>query len=870
MRRLAAHLLRPLLVMALAAGQLSIPSAYSQELSPQMIDRLKTMPSNQRNALLRQYGVDPQLFGALDKSSETHNSSLGAEGQQLKPREDMDNVDVEDLFMSFPSSDEEIIAPEDQRFGLDLFSQSKSSFTLTDDSPVPDDYIVGIGDELQIYMFGKESATYTVQIDREGMATVPGLPTVPLSGLTFEDAKRFLVSHIESSKIGISASISMSRLRAVSVYVAGEARQPGTYSVSALSSVTQLLFQAGGVSDIGSMRNIQVKRSGELVATLDVYELLLSGDARNDVRLQSGDVVFVPPYDKEVKLSGAVKRPGRFELSPGETLSDLLAMGGGFRPNAFKRSVTLLRNDPKVGGVVVDIDVNSTTFNEYLLLDGDEIQIREDNTALSNNILVEGAVARPGNYGWTETLRVSTILGDRQRDYLQSADLSYAMIVRVVNEFRDIKVIPFKPSDALGDPGSESDPLLKPQDTILIFKLPTLEFDIGESTEVEITSTRSESQGDQTKLDTEKQEEADDKRKVGDRKALLETVIARLRDQATPQSPAAVVSVSGAVRVPGEYPLVAGATIADLVSAAGGLRDEAFLDSAELRRLRVAADGTMTFLYDSIDLRDVSVLAQRKIMSRDHLTVRAIPDWNPSSIVTVGGEVLFPGQYRLERGERIVDLIRRAGGFSDNAFPEGAILTRESIAENERSRAKELAAAIRQSIAASLLTEEVQDISLSEVSQLTQELSNFEGQGRLLIDVPAAMGGDDLANIRLLDGDVLHVPQNLSNVTIIGEVKRQGTHAYQQGYDIQDYLGLAAGLTARADADGMYVVRANGSVEVMEQSLLRFTKREIDLRPGDTIVVPVNSRYKESLVAWREITQIIYQGAVSIAAVVAL
>jgi polysaccharide export outer membrane protein len=250
--------------------------------------------------------------------------------------------------------------------------------------------------------------------------------------------------------------------------------------------------------------------------------------------------------------------------------------------------------------------------------------------------------------------------------------------------------------------------------------------------------------------------------------------------------------------------------------------------------------------------------------------VRAIPDWNPSAIVTVSGEVRFPGQYRLERGERLADLVRRAGGFSENAFPEGAVLTRTSVAENERKRAQELASTIRQSVAASLLTEEVQSISLAEISELTKELATFEGQGRLLIDVPAAMGGNDLANIRLLNGDKLEIPQNLSNVTVVGEVKRQGTHSFQAGYDIQDYLGLSAGLTARADAAGLYVVRANGSVEIVEQSLLRFTKRNIDLRPGDTIVVPVNSRYKESLVAWREITQIIYQGAVSIAAVVAL
>ena len=871
MRRFAALLLQPWLVIALFAMPLSAPLVHAQELTPQMIERLKAMPSSQRNALLQQYGVDPSLFSAFEGGRDVRVDTLGAPGQPLEPLEKRDNRSLEELLMALPQQEmEEEVAPEDIRFGLQLFDRDQSSFSMTDDSPVPDDYVLGIGDELQVYMFGKESTTHTVQVDRQGMVAVPGLPSIPLGGLSFEEAKRFLIAQIESSKIGVSASVSMSRLRAVSVYVAGEANQPGTYSVSALSSVTQLLFQAGGVSDIGSLRNIQVRRSGEHIATLDVYELLLSGDARNDIRLQSGDVVFVPPYDKEVKLSGAVKRPGRFELVENETLADLLAMGGGFTANAYKRDVGLVRNDFQAGKTVIELELATQPAATYQLLDGDEVMVRESSSELASAVFIEGAVARPGHYGWTEGLRVSDVLGEVTRDYLQVADLNYAMVVRTVNRLRDIGVVPFKPIEATLNPNTEADPILMPQDRILIFRIPTLELEDTTVSETSVADEQSLRDLGAPQRKTPEEQRLEEELEVGDRTKLLEPVIAKLRDQASPESPAAVVSISGAVRVAGEYPLVNGSSIDDLIAAAGGLRDEAFLDSAELRRLRVAADGTMTFAYETINLRAADALSSRKLSSRDHLTVRAIPDWNPSAIVTVSGQVRFPGQYRLERGERLADLVRRAGGFSENAFPEGAVLTRTSVAENERKRAQELASTIRQSVAASLLTEEVQSISLAEISELTKELATFEGQGRLLIDIPAAMGGNDLANIRLLDGDELVIPQDLSNVTVVGEVKRQGTHSFQAGYDIQDYLGLSAGLTARADAAGLYVVRANGSVEIVEQSLLRFTKRNIDLRPGDTIVVPVNSRYKESLVAWREITQIIYQGAVSIAAVVAL
>ena len=263
MRRFAALLLQPWLVIALFAMPLSAPLVHAQELTPQMIERLKAMPSSQRNALLQQYGVDPSLFSAFEGGRDVRVDTLGAPGQPLEPLEKRDNRSLEELLMALPQQEmEEEVAPEDIRFGLQLLDRDQSSFSMTDDSPVPDDYVLGIGDELQVYMFGKESTTHTVQVDRQGMVAVPGLPSIPLGGLSFEEAKRFLIAQIESSKIGVSASVSMSRLRAVSVYVAGEANQPGTYSVSALSSVTQLLFQAGGVSDIGSLRNIQVRRSG--------------------------------------------------------------------------------------------------------------------------------------------------------------------------------------------------------------------------------------------------------------------------------------------------------------------------------------------------------------------------------------------------------------------------------------------------------------------------------------------------------------------------------------------------------------------------------------------------------------------------------
>jgi len=322
------------------------------------------------------------------------------------------------------------------------------------------------------------------------------------------------------------------------------------------------------------------------------------------------------------------------------------------------------------------------------------------------------------------------------------------------------------------------------------------------------------------------------------------------------------------VKAPGQYPILNNYEVGDLVRAAGGLLESADLTNAELRRIITSQDGGLDVRYSDIRFGPSGTVAGNiRLQSRDIVTVRQIPDWNREDTIELRGEVIFPGSYVISPGETISSVIARAGGLTDLAFPEGAIFTREVVARRENERAQAFASDIRQTYASRLLTEETTSTNLQEVLLITQQLETFEGQGRLLIDLPAALSGQVDADYEVEDGDVLTIPRSSDTVAVVGEVRQPGTHIFQSGLSVEDYISLSAGVTKRSDQSAIYIVRANGSVTTLDSSWWRFSSSGVQtLRPGDSIVVPVDSQHKESLAQWREVTQIIYQGMVSVAA----
>lgn len=816
-------------------------SVFAQSISPQMIAQLKSMPKAQQQAFAKQYGInlDDYLGQAQSKTK------LAQPGMAIQQTRSGD-FGVEDRFELPTEKESEEESDKVERFGLALFDANQASFAPTDDAQVPDDYRLGVGDELLVQTFGKDNQELTLLVNRDGQVSFPKLGLIKISGLTFVDAAKVIQERVKQQLIGVDAVVSMGGLRSINVFMAGEVKTPGMYSMTALSTVSQALFQAGGISEIGSLRNVQVKRAGELVSAFDLYDVLLKGDASNDVRLRSGDVVFVPTFEKLVTIEGEVKRPMQYEVKSGETVADVLGMSGGVLSSALKNRIVLTQSSSADSlPIVKTISAINQSDLQIVLKDGDKLRVDPIGDAVSDEITLHGAVVRPGAYGWREGLRITDIVSDFKRDLHPDVDLQYGLIVRQKNQQRHIETLQFNPADALLAPQTSSDTELQNGDEIYFFAYKEKFEEDNRSEEVD---------EDAPKLT---------------RSDLLPEILARLKQQGTKTRPELVATISGAVRFPGQYPIHVKSSVNDLILAAGGLKPSAYTEQVELRRLYDNGNGLIQADYEELNF-NTNKIDKIKLASRDHLYIREYAKWSPKDAITISGEVRFPGVYMIQQGETLSDVVERAGGLTAKAFADGAVFTREDIAKLETQRALEFAESIRRDFAASLLTEETVSSTYEEIAMITENLESFEGKGRLLVDLPKALAKDESANIVVQDGDKLFIPKVSNTVTVVGEVRRQGTHSYQTGLTLDDYISLGAGITDRADKGAIYIVKANGSVVIPKTSLAYFSTNDQQLNPGDTIIVPVDSRHKESIPLWRDITQIVYQSTVAIAAVARL
>lgn len=868
-------------------------AAVAQNIDPAMLAKFQQLPKSQQQALAKQYGID---LNSITNGGTNSRTPLAQIGEPLTQRSLDNDLSLSQGLSPFDGmfNNEQINEDEDelQRYGMQLFDQNVSTFAPTDNAQVPNDYRLGIGDELVVQYIGKESDELILEVNRDGQIQLPRLGHLSIAGMLFTEASSLIQDRVSNGLIGVKAVVSMGRLRVINVFMAGEVKVPGAYSVSALTTISQALFQAGGISDIGTLRDVQVKRQGKVVASFDVYDLLLSGNSTNDVRLRSGDVVFVPTYTALVEVSGEVKRPMLYELTSTETITDALSMAGGLKSNALDSTIILTkRSETNDLPEVKNISLLNNDESDVVLSDGDRIVAQSLSNALTNSVSIEGAVVRSGDFGWYEGIRVSDLITDIRRDLETTADLEYAIIVREKNARLDIEIVQFSLIDALLNSGTDADPILNMHDKIMVFdNVSTTAFDQEKSEErsskpmndvnlkgddeTSFAARFNEAQKNRRQMqnDVEAFEENESQKTYSknSREILLVPIIDKLKSQAREGSPVQLASISGAVKSPGQYPINTNFTANDLVKAAGGFKDSAFLRSVELRRITETDSGAINASYQQYNLSAPDTLSDLTILSRDNLNVRENADWSPEDTIEITGEVKFPGTYLISEGETLRDVLLRAGGLDDNAFADAAVFTRETIAELEAQRAKEFAQTVRRDYASSVLTEEENSATFEEVYAITQQLEEFKGQGRLLIDLNSAIAGEVDANITLVDGDKLHVPKRSSTVTIVGEVRRQGSHSFQQALDLDDYITLGAGMTKRADDAGIYIVKANGSVVIPNTSLTSFNQSNTQLQPGDTIVVPVNAQYKDSVPFWRDVTQIIYQGTVAIAAIAAL
>lgn len=857
--------------MLLSLGfALPTQGASLREIPPELVDQLRSMPPAQARALAQQYGVD---LNAITGQGTTSAAAPGQTGEAIVPAETFSSSATSSFNAQSQSIEEQeeaskatlVIEPLDpaERYGLGFFSAEVSTFAPLDNTPVPQDYRLGPGDELKLLLLGQDNEELTLTVDRTGAVAVPELGLITVAGMSFESAAALLRQRIASERIGVRALVAMGQLRAINVVLAGEVRVPGARALSALSRVTHALFASGGLSSVGTLRNIQVKRGGETIGSFDAYDLLLSGDASGDIQLRDGDVVFVPPLVRLGGVSGAVRRPGVFELAEGESLSQLLAMAGG--PTARGRSEGLLLERERPNGSPEILQLSASELASILAEAGDRLRVQVASQRFSNRVSLKGALQRPGVYGHFEGMQLSDLLKNPDVDLLETTDLSYGLVVSEDRLDGTISIRQFSPAAVFKNDG-KADLSLAPRDTVLLFSRPGANDALRAESEAEAEIETQGGNAPEPRGGLEAQAEAEADSEEASRRVLLAPVLAQLDRQASPKVPVATVRIEGAVQAPGRYPLGKNYTVDDLIAAAGGLRGDAYEQKIEVQRVVLNSDSVAevrTFETSATGGGLASVFLQ----SRDRVSVRAIPNWRPSETVVLEGEFRFPGEYALLPGETLGGLIDRIGGVSAQAFPYGAIYTAEVAAATERAETERFANDIRRSYASMALTQQQQRATFEELEQSIQSILEREALGRIAIDLPRILAGDRGADVVLSDGDKVYLPRRNDTVTVLGEVFRPGSFRYDADQSLEDYLALGAGATTRADQRGIYIVRANGRVDRPERSLLRFGLADHAVRPGDTIVVPVNASYRDPLDFWTSITQVAYQTGIAIAAV---
>lgn len=720
-----------------------------------------------------------------------------------------------------------------KQFGYDFFATTNGGFAPERLAPVGPDYIVGPGDTLLVSLWGSIDGTYEVTVDRNGSIFLPRVGAIQVWGQTYAAARETIRRQIGRYFTNFEVNVSMGELRSIQVYLVGEVSTPGTYSLSSVSTVLNALAAAGGPAKTGSLRRIQLVRGGETVADIDFYDFFLNGDRSRDARLQSGDTIHVPVVGPLVGVAGDVRRPAIYELKAGESLPDLLRMAGGVSSTAYLKKVQIERVEAHRKKITLDLDLTGLLSGEnvpsIVPQDRDLVLVSPISPARTSYVLLKGYVAHPGRYQHFEGMRLADLFLPYQNllpDYYPDM----------------VEVLRLQP------------PLYRPE-------------------KLSVDLTRVLAGDPQHNIALQEYDEVQ--------------LFAREEMEEIPQ-----VLVSGGVANPGVYRYYENLTVRDLISAAGNVKRGAYLAEAELSRHLPHGKETRTerILFDLRKALQGDPTENLPLMPEDHLFVRSVPDYSERLAVRVEGRVLFPGTYTIAKGETLSSVLERAGGFAEGAYLRGVTFTRESVRKIQQERLERLIFEQEQQITrvtsdiaiGALSPEEAQSAQsiLTSRKALLEKLKQMPAAGRMVVRLnPLDEFKGSVFDIPLMEGDVINIPENPKAVTVLGQVYNPISLAYQPGKTVSYYLANVGGPTENANADEMFIVRADGTVHSRSQAGMGIrwesdSRRWVfggfnntELFPGDAILVPEKIKKFDVLREIKDISTIIYQMALGAAAV---
>lgn len=663
-------------------------------------------------------------------------------------------------------------------FGHELFT-SNEVFAPNPNVATPQNYTLGPGDEVIIDIWGANEEHIRQEISPEGSIMIEQLGPVYLNGMTVNAANKYIKNAFSKKYAGMTdeetdIQLTLGQVRSIMVNVLGEVANPGSFQISPFTTVLNALYLAGGINDIGTLRNIQVLRNGKKIAGIDIYDMIMKGKSEGNVVLQEGDVIIVPPYQQLVTIAGNVKRPMLYEMLPNETIETLVEYAGGFSADAYSGAVSLQRFTGTENEL---FNVERPDFRNYTLQNGDLINVGTVLDRYSNRVELIGPVYRPGQYAINN--KVSTV-----------AELIAA-------------------ADGLMDNAYTGRALLYREGPEL--QLQILALDLGE-----ILNGKA----------------PDIQLKKNDR--LIISSIEQIETYGT-------VTIQGQVANPGEYPYAENYSLEDLILAAGGLLEGASTARVDIAR-RINDPASTEQTNELAKIFTVSIDKTLKVGSGenfklepfDMVTVRTSPGYETQQSVRVDGEVLFAGNYVLQkRNERISDLVNRAGGILDAAYIKGAYLERRLTQAEYEARQEVLR------IAQQNQSSQSDSISLSKI-----EVANTYNVG---INLQKALDNPGTSyDLVLQEGDRLYIPQVQSTVKISGDVMYPNAVLYEPGKKLSYYIDQAGGYGQKAKKNKAFIVYMNGTVAR--------AKRNSVIEPGCQIIVP--SKPATSGTNWAQIMAI--------------
>ena len=779
---------------------------------------------------------------------------------------------------------------------LKRFSQTffLNANTLNSSStPTPDNYVLSTGDELSIYIYGSKDKTLDLTINSDGTVQFPYIGPIKVGGLEFAKAKKIIESKLKKIYKGNSFAISISKYNPIQVILVGDVKYPGVYNLTSFSTVKDLLIAAKGIRDDASIRDIEIKRAGKTFANVDLYSLLIDGDTSDMKLLQNGDVVVVKKASILVSVDGYVSNPAIYELKKDEKLDKAIEFAGGLNADASKYNIKIQRfidNDK-----IDNFELSLKDVKKYRIRNGDKIYIYPLDSLAKNSITLFGNVIRPGEYNIANSSLTNFFKKNLKNGYknffLPKTYFKYAVIKRysknlnyetisfnlkdVIDGKKDLKLLANDELYIYSEDDIESSKFVKTigqnlinPGPLLYYKGMTLKDAINASGIIGIID-------DKVRVTTYHTEDKTPKTtfysfsKDGDVKLYAYDEI-EVYDYYTKNS-LEPISIKGEVVVPLETSYENGMTLKSLIDMAGGFTKMAYTKRVEIVRSYIDKDQSRRKKVLNIDLTKQS-LEDVKLKPYDDVTIFKIPKWNEKKVVILKGEVKFPGEYVIENGERLASVLKRAGGFTEDAFVYGAVFTRESIRLNQIEQYNRSLARIKRELAMynSMPANVKQSSNMQNISatlnEVMSEAQKYQPIGRVSIEIDKDLDKFEKSeyNIVLEDKDTITIPTQKDTVTVFGEVFNPTSFIYNSDLSAEDYIEMASGLSRSADEDSIYVIHADGTSEPIKSGWWIFAS-SVEIKKGDTIVAPVFIKEDRYLDIWSSIAKIMSSFAITAA-----